>query len=419
MEKDSVTLLVTKLPDGRELTITYNGRTFTAFINDQPVAENFTAQLEEGRPDPSLHMLGETDKMHWSFSVPGLGRVGLTRFQASTWLRKYQDQHRSNTPQRARRGRPSVDEDGTKEISVTLPAHIVQILDRRSQSIGLRRGTYVRNMVVAQVEHRCILEVAPGLIDNPGWQEHAIDAWVEAAEEEGFGFHVMQTMLDHNNEIAVVRRDNWANPDDATVGGREYMLTVEWPHGLDPDDYGKGTAEIIVRAAEPRRTVGRYLRAYTNQDVVAQTPVPGASLTTEGAVAAVHAARDERDKEIAAGLPPLTLEDQRAAVQTTAQDRGFEVLDSGLDSATAEIVAVSTAGHSAEEKLELLTRLDGHTVTLIYANGESHTGFLIAYEGNRFGLERGPQRADLLITPSDGITSVFDLGPDPEDTEVN
>lgn len=269
-----------------ELVLTYNGTSLTATIDGHPHAQGFECHITEAS-DLFDHPVSAC-VLH----VPDLGHIPLTRRQATDMNRKMLrlDERLTSTAAPRGPGRPPIDADGTKQITLTLPGHTVEMLDTWAAQAGIKRGVHLRDLVVSEVEHRTITELEPDLIDNPGWQERAVDAWIEGAEERGFGFHVVRTMLDQTEEIALVRRDNWDNPVDATVGGREYLLTAHWPQGLDPADYGQGTSQVIIMAQErPRRSVV-YRRGHG----------------TSG---------------------PVIPDDQRAAIRQAAQAQGWQVID--------------------------------------------------------------------------------------------
>lgn len=62
-----------------------------------------------------------------------------------------------------------------------------------------------------------------------GWHDQAIDAWIEAAADRGYGFVVIE-YPESSEAIAVLERDRWH--DDT---GERYTLFAEWPEDLNPN----------------------------------------------------------------------------------------------------------------------------------------------------------------------------------------
>lgn len=103
-------------------------------------------------------------------------------------------------------------------------------------------------MITPVDDHHTILDIDADILDGDGWREAAVTAWLEAADETGYGFTVVAEPAD-GDVLAVVERDRWDEETGERLdGGDRYELVAVWPEGLAVEDRGKGAAQVIISA---------------------------------------------------------------------------------------------------------------------------------------------------------------------------
>lgn len=95
----------------------------------------------------------------------------------------------------------------------------VTAAQQHGRSVIITRNGTPAAMLVPAPMHLQVRHISVEAIDRGDWRDQAVENWLEAAAEEGYGFSVLAT-YDQGDVLAVMARDKWLDGDRIVAGER-------------------------------------------------------------------------------------------------------------------------------------------------------------------------------------------------------
>lgn len=125
-------------------------------------------------------------------------------------------------------------EIGLREARAQLGDLVAKAQYNRKSTIITRNGRPAA-MITPVPQHIALRDLIIDFVDQGDWREQAINKWIEAAAEDGYGFIVLAT-YDEGDVIAVVARDDWSDEGEMEPGERMTLRVDRSSSQVEPGE---------------------------------------------------------------------------------------------------------------------------------------------------------------------------------------
>ncbi|GAA4221584.1 antitoxin (DNA-binding transcriptional repressor) of toxin-antitoxin stability system [Streptosporangium album] len=118
--------------------------------------------------------------------------------------------------------------------------------------------------------HIALRDITVEAIDQGNWRDQAVEDWIEAAAEQGYGFTIL-AVYDTGDVLAVLAKNEWVG--DQIVAGERFTLRIDRPGlveegdgkilGIEPGAYDPAQHPVQPSPYDPPKsaTVTTYTRS--------------------------------------------------------------------------------------------------------------------------------------------------------------